>query len=166
MKPAFDAKQEAAALARIEASEDSAAMRSLIVNAERLGADRVRDAAFRKMVALDAKGEPGALTNDFWQAIHTLEGALSNERGKATRLSRTRQKLARAGTARTVADLALAKQPSEGFAMLVDRGYWDLTAEAVVLKHPDDFEPAVVDAARTRLEAAGCDLSQLDAPGD
>ena len=38
-----------------------------------------------------------------------------------------------------------------------------LTGEAIVLRHTDLFDPKVVDAARTRLVAAGVDVDQLPA---
>jgi hypothetical protein len=155
------AKQEAAALDRIEAATEPAALRRIMDNAERLGARAVYSAAFRRFADLSAEGEPGSIEHDFWRAIHALEAALSTERGKTTRLSRTRQKLARAGTMQTVADLASAPKPSDGFAMLIERGMWELTAEALVLRHTDRFSPETVDAARARLTAAGCDTQSL-----
>lgn len=147
-------QQIAAALERVETADDPAALSAMMANAARLGAPAVRDAAFRRYVLVSAEGEPGTVAHDFWSAIHALEKTLSEERGKTTRLSRTRQKLARDGAVKTVSDLATAAQPSEGFAMLVDRGMDDLTAEAVALRHAADFAPEVLDAARARLAAA------------
>lgn len=155
------AKQEAAALERIEAATEPAALRRIMENADRLGVRAVYDAAFRRFAEVSAEGAPGTVEHDFWRAIHALEAALSSERGKTTRLSRTRQKLARVGVTRTVDELATAPEPSDGFAMLVERGMWELSAEALVLRHIGSFPPKTVEAARTRLAAAGCDPDAL-----
>jgi len=161
MTKAVDPGREAIVLAQIAATEDPARIDALIANAKRLGAHRVLEAAMRRRAELSAEGEPGTIGNDFWRAVHTLEAALGEEKGRSARLTRTRQKIARVGEAATVADLASAPKPSAGFAMLVERGMWDLTAEAVVLRHPADFDAGTVAAARARLQDAGCDTSRF-----
>ena len=70
------------------------------------------------------------------------------------RASRTRQKVKRVGVRKTVEDLALSKQASEGFRILTGHGLGDLTAEFLVLKHAGRFSTDAVAAARARLEAA------------
>jgi len=159
-------RKEEAALARIAESEDPKKLEVLIVNAKRLGSARVADAAFRKRASLLSEGEPGSVEYDFWRSIHTLEGALTDERGKTTRLARTRQKLGRAGVVKTLADLSLAKTASEGFVLLKDRDLLDLSAEAVILRHRKHFEDDAIDAASNRLAEAGYDASADYKSGD
>jgi len=77
------------------------------------------------------------------------------EAGKTKRLSRTRQKLDRVGVRKTLADLALKPRPSLGFVKLVEFEMADMSAEALILKYRDEFEPHVIEAARTRLNEYG-----------
>ena len=38
----------------------------------------------------------------------------------------------------------------------------ELTGEAIVLRHPERFEPETLAAARVRLEKSGADLEKID----
>lgn len=90
-----------------------------------------------------------------WQSINALEDVLTLERGKTTRLQRTRQKIGRVGERATVRDLILAKTPSDGFAMLVDRDMIAFSFEYIAMLHADHFDDEVRAAARRRLEQCG-----------
>jgi hypothetical protein len=142
------------ALERIAQCNDPKDLRRTADNAKSAGNDEVREAALRKLYAVSPAAEPGTLEHDVWQSIFALEGALSEERGKTTLLSRTRQKISRDGEATTVADLVM-KPPSEGYRMLIDRGWPELTFEAVALRHPEHFDHSVLNAASVRLAASG-----------
>lgn len=141
----------------IETCSDLAKLQNWINNALREGATEVADAARRRMIEvealsnIDSSSDP--LVLDFWKSITALEQALTAERGKTIRLSRTRQKIARVGVQKTLADLAIQSAPSEGFALLKDRNMLDLSAEAVVLRFADQFDEIVLQAARARLHA-------------
>jgi hypothetical protein len=148
-------------IAYIATCEDAGKLRILIKNARNKGASSVAVAAFRKLISLVPSEQPGTVEHDFWQTIHALEYELSSERGRTTRLSRTRQKVKRDGVVTTLKELALSKDTKRGFQMLLDRGMPELTAEAIVLRHTTLFEAAVVDAARQRLLRAGMDVNTL-----
>lgn len=150
-------KAERAALDRVETLEDADRLRALIGNARRQGSALVERAAFLRLCEIQPAAAPGSLDHDVWQSIHALEEMLREERGRTVRLSRTRQKIARDGEAKTVADLTLKAEPSSGFADLVARGHAELTCEAVVLRHPQIFDAKVRQAAQARLAAAGLD---------
>jgi len=134
---------------------DEKKLRNWISNADREGAEEVEDAARRQLIAvradieIDDPNDPVVL--DFWKSIAALENELSEERGKTIRLSRTRQKIARVGVEKTLADLALQAQPSDGYHLLKARNMLDLSAEAVVLRYPKRFAQEVLEAARMRL---------------
>ena len=154
-------KQEEAALARIVQLEDVAALRALMTNARRLGSEVVEKAAFQRLAQVQPGAPVGSVAFDVWRSIFALEEILVTERGKTVRLSRTRQKIARDGETRTVADLVTKAEASAGFHMLIERGLPALTFEAVVLRHPSDFTQAEIDQARARLSAASVDPETL-----
>jgi hypothetical protein len=140
----------------IESCSDIAKLQNWIKNAEREGATDVADSARRRVIEVEAlrnvdqSNDPMVL--DFWKSISALEFALTVERGKTIRLSRTRQKIAKVGVQKTLADLTLQPSPSEGYFLLLERDMLDLTAEAVVLRFPDQFSEDVLQAARKRLK--------------
>jgi hypothetical protein len=142
------------ALEQIANCTDPKDLRRFADNAKKLGNTDVRDAALRKLYASRPSAEPGTLEYDVWQSIFALEDALTDERGRTTQLRRTRQKIARDGELVAVADL-VRKPASDGYKMLIERGWPELTFEAVALKHPDRFAPEVLEAARNRLTATG-----------
>jgi hypothetical protein len=140
----------------IETCTDADKLRRIAANARKHGDQAVAVAADRRLYEILPSEKAGSLEYDVWRSIHALEGSLTNERGKTTRLSRTRQKIAKVGELQTVNDLVVvAKKPSEGFSMLIERGMPELTFEAVALRHPDRFEKTTLIAAAERLRAVG-----------
>lgn len=154
-----------AALDRIATSQDPKALRKMADNAKEAGNEIVKEAALRRLYAVSPAAEPGSLEHAVWQSVFALEDALTDERGKTTRLSRTRQKIAREDEVRTVADLVL-KRASDGYRMLIERGWPELTFEAVALKHPDRFDSNVLEAAEGRLSASGVTVAGSPVPSD
>lgn len=148
-------------LAFVERCENPVELESLIRNATKLGNGPVAEAAFRKRISLVPAERPGSVEHDFWQMVQAFEYTLSEERGKNTRLSRTRQKVAKAGVVQTLRDWSVGSQETAGFKMLLERGMPEFTGEAITLRHPEHFEPPVLEAAQQRLTAAGVDLSSL-----
>jgi len=148
-------QQEIAALARIEELDEADKLHTLMLNARRMGSERVAEAAFdRRIDVLTGDEHDDPVTEDFWRSIHTIEAVLTEKNGKATRLTPTRQKLTRAGTVKTLADIAVKTKTSDGSELLLANDRADATAEAVILRHPDEFDEKTRDAATARLEAA------------
>ena len=152
----MDNGSTARALALIADCDDPEKLRRIAANARRLGEDGIDRAASLKLYTVLPSAEPGTLEHDVWRSIHALEGALKDERGRTTLLGRTRQKIARDGELRTVADLVRGRT-SDGFRMLMDREMVDHTFEAVALRHRALFEDEVILAASDRLLAFGAD---------
>lgn len=142
------------ALEWIANSSDPALLRQVAENAARAGNDEVKSAALRRLYSISPDALPGTLEHDVWQSIFALEGALKEERGKTVLLSRTRQKIKRDGEQNTVADL-INKSPSEGYRMLIERGWPELTFEAVALRHRERFGAPIIEAAEKRLSESG-----------
>ena len=148
-------------LALVEGCDDAEKLRMWIINARKKGEASIADAAFRRLIAILPKEKPGTVEHDFWQMVQAFEYTLSEERGKNTRLFRTRQKVAKAGVVQTLRDWAVGSQEMAGFKMLLERGMPEFTGEAITLRHPEHFEPPVLEAAQQRLTAAGVDLTSL-----
>lgn len=155
----FSAADVSDALERVSRSTNPKELASIAKNAARLGVLEVKRAAERRLFAVLPSADPTTLEHSVWQSIHALEAALTDERGRTTRLSRTRQKITRDGEHKTVADLVLGKM-SDGFTMLIERDLPDLTFEAVALKHEAEFGADVLEAAKRRLSEAGVDLAE------
>ncbi|MDX0503606.1 hypothetical protein GOC80_13320 [Sinorhizobium medicae] len=143
------------AMRTIERCVDPKLLRQIAANARKRGEACVADAADIRLYEILPSEKPGTFEHDVWRSIHALEGTLSNERGKTTRLGRTRPKIARSGELEAVKDLILRKDASEGFYMLLERQMSGLTFEAVALRHPELFSADVLDAAENRLRSAG-----------
>ena len=148
------ASQIHAALTRIAVCKDAKQLRQIAANALRLGEQEVHRAACLRLYDILTSAKPDSLEYDVWRSIHALEDTLTTERGKTTRLARTRQKIDRDGEHKTVEDIVLGKV-SDGFRMLIDRAMAQLTFEWVVLRHINQFDHRVIAAATTRLVEAG-----------
>jgi hypothetical protein len=122
-----------------------------MANAKRLGREDVYREAFRQLCLAEGRDLSDPLEREFAIVMRALEEALTQEAGKTKRLSRTRQKLARAGVLQTLADLAMKPSPSAGFLKLVEFDMLDMSAEAIVMKYADRFPSDVVEAAIQRL---------------
>lgn len=152
-EPSLPANEKIAAF--IAKCEDADQLKTMIANARARGEDALALAAFRRLVLVSPAETPGTVEHDMWQTIFAFEHLLKEERGKTTLLARTRQKINRVGVVQTLTDWAEAKQETDGFRMLLERGLPELTGEAIILRHPQFFPRAAVEAARARLVATG-----------
>lgn len=147
-------------LDNIEKCDDPDKLRRYMKNARQRGAEDVYDAAFQQLISVQPSAQVGSIAHDVWRTIYAFEELLKEERGKTVRLMRTRQKIQRDGEVKTVVDLTLKSDPSDGFHMLKERGILELSFEALVVARADCFPSNVVDAARMRLENHGLDLQR------
>lgn len=148
------------AMNMIESCLDPESLRQVATNARRQNMLAVAHAADLRLYEILPSEKPGTFEHDVWRSIHALEGTLTGERGKTTRLGRTRPKIARMGELDTIKDLIVGTKPSEGFFMLIERQMADFTFEAVALRHPGRFDETVLDAAAARLRSVGIEVDQ------
>ena len=134
---------------------DPKKLRNWMENAKRLGRNDVFQDAFRQLCRVEGRDINDPLAAEFAAVMRALEEALTEEAGKKKRLNRTRQKLDRVGVRKTLADLAVKSQPSLGFLKLVEFGMADMSAESLILKYREQFDPDVVAAAERRLNQYG-----------
>jgi hypothetical protein len=142
-------------LAFVARCEDPRDLRQILSNARDRDEPELEAAAFKKLIAIVPGVAPGSLEHDFWQMVHAFEHMRSEENGRRTLLSRTRQKVGRVGIVQTLTDWALDTKPTQGFAMLMEREMPELTGEAIILRHASRFPADVVAAARARLQRVG-----------
>ena len=147
-------------IALIQQCQDPKKLKIWLENARKKNATDVADAAFHQLISIVPDQQPDTVEYDFWQMINVFEQTLTDENGKTTRLSRTRQKVGRDGVIQTLSDWTLGRE-TRGFQMLLERGMHRYTGEAIVLRHSEKFSEAVLDAARSRLSEAGVDLLGL-----
>jgi hypothetical protein len=145
----------------IQSCNDPLKLEAVAANAKKQKILEVQHAALLRLYAIKPSQAPGTIEYEVWQSVFALEGALKEERGKTVLLSRTRQKIKRDGELKTIADLVLGKNPSDGFQMLIERNMPELAFEAIALRHPSEFNETIRTAATIRLHEAGFDPCQL-----
>jgi hypothetical protein len=154
----------AASMPDLTSEWDKEKLRNWMANAKRLGRSDVYQAAFRQLCRVEGQNIEDPLEAEFATVIRALEEALTEESGRTKRLSRTRQKLNRVGVRQTLADLALKTQPSLGFMKLLEFNMADMSSEALILKHRNEFDEGVVAAAERRLAEYDVPIPNAPAP--
>ncbi len=134
--------------------DDPDKLRTLLENARRLGREDLVVRCQAQIARLAGSQYDGELEQEFWQAVHMAEEIRLGNSGKKTPLTRTRQKFRRDGAQKCIADLATRADFTDGYQLLTEAGYPELTFEAVVLRHPDQFSPDDVEKVRQKLEKA------------
>jgi len=143
---------------------DPASLRQYMTYQARQGRQDLYWAALRRLCEIEGREHDSPLETDFWRAILAGEELLHRKHGKRVLLARTRQKINRVGVLKTVEELVRRKNPSDGFALMVEGGLWDLTAEYLAIKHAHLFAADTVHAAQARLRDAGVALPAAGAP--
>lgn len=139
----------------IEDYTDPTALRTIMANSKRLGANDIWRRAFRRLCKLEGFDQTDPLRRDFYETLAAYEQLLTEKNGRTTKASRTRQKLKSKGVVQCLEDWAISKAPTEGFGLLIEHGLVELTGEYLVLKYPAHFSTSAVAAAKTRLHGLG-----------
>ena len=125
-------------------------LRSLLAQAKVSGTAVLEQAAFARLIALEPQEEPGSLEYDFLRTTEMFETLLGG-----VRLSPLRQKVAREGISAVLLEFMQAETISDDTQSRLDHGAPELTAEALVLRHPKRFGADTLSTARARLAEAG-----------
>lgn len=147
---------EERALARIAMELDPASLLAYARNAQEKS-PAVARAAVRRLAAISAKHTPGTVENACWAMVHTVEATRRLNGAKVARMNRMRPKIDKDGEVAALEYCALRE--TDGFAEIMAYGMPELTAEAIVLRYPDDFSEAAKAAARSRLRQAGVEVN-------
>jgi hypothetical protein len=145
----------------IAACEAPKKLRSMLAQAKASGIDVLEKAAFARLIELDPAEEPGSLEHDFVTSADAFERALTEAAGHSVKISPLRQKAAREGVSQVVLEQVQAADISDDTRARLDHGLPELTAEALVLRHPSRFGADTRNAARTRLVDAGVNMRDL-----
>lgn len=150
---------EARALDRIADETDSDALLNYARNA-RGKSPTVEQAALRRLAHVSAKHAPGTVEHACWAMVHTVEATRRLSGRKVFRMNRMRPKIERDGEIAALEYCAINE--TDGFREILDYGMPELTAEAIVLRFPDQFSEAAKAAARSRLNQAGIPDDDLE----
>jgi hypothetical protein len=149
------------ALELIGRSTDPEELRRWQANATRLGQQDVANAAFRRLVTIEPREQPGTVEYEPWRTVYAIEQIRLEERGKKVLMGRTRRMIEDRGEIATLKNWCTRTVDTDGFETLIARGMADLTGEAIVLRHPEIFDDNDRAGARYRLERAGVDVDAL-----
>jgi hypothetical protein len=130
----------------------AADLRTLMVNAKRLGRDDVWRDAFRRFCVLEGADQTDPLHRGFFEMLAAYEHLLSERDARARRASPARLRAKNKGVVHCLEEWTTSKTPTEGYALLTEKGFPEFTGEQLVLKYADRFSPAAVAAAKARIE--------------
>lgn len=142
--------------------DDPDKIRSLMVNARRLGYDDLVVQCQVRIAEIGSQQFDDALEKEFWTAVYLAEEFKTSENGKSTRLTKTRQKYNRDGAKKCVGDLVARPAIDESFRILADNGRVDLTFEAVLLRHANQYDESAITIAKTKLLDNGVDEMTIE----
>jgi len=135
-------------------------LRKLMANAIRLGHPDLAFDCKLRIAELVANTHPVGLDRDFWAALALAEEMKTEANGKTSRLAKARTKFSKSGARQALEDWVQDATMIENFERLVTLGHGDLTAEAVVLRHRDQFTANAVEASRIKLVDKGVEIEE------
>jgi len=118
---------------------DPKLLRNLMQNADKAGMHDLVLKCQIRIAQLAGQKFDDKLEREFWIAVTTAEELATQKNGRTTRLARTRQKAKRVGAIQCLVDWASDPQTTQGFAILINGGHAELTGEAIVVRHADNF---------------------------
>ena len=151
--PEIDDKK---ALAAIEKETDVDKLLQWVKNA-RGKSQAVEAAAFNRLIKLSPSYEPGTVEYACWQMVHAVETLRKINGYKIYRMNRLRPKIEKDGEIAALAYCVVHK--TLGFDEVMNYGRPELTAEWIVLQHPQHFDAVILSAANERLQSRSVEIS-------
>jgi hypothetical protein len=135
-------------------------LRKLMANAVRLGYDDLAFGCQMRIAELAGAAHTDAVERAFFTGLVAAEEFRTADNGRSTKLIKIRSKHKRVGAVKVLSDMMMAPELSDGFEKLVAHNRSDLTGEAIVLNHEDEFSVDVVNAARKKLMDQGVAMGE------
>lgn len=135
-------------------------LRKLMANAVRLGYADLAFGCQMRIAELAGAAHSDAIDRAFFTSLVAAEEFRTADNGRSTKLINIRARHKKFGAVRVLSDMMMAPEVSDGFAKLVEHERSDLTGEAIVLDHEEQFSVDVVNAARKKLLGHGVSLGE------
>jgi hypothetical protein len=135
-------------------------LRKLMANAVRLGYDDLAFGCQMRIAEIAGAAHKDAVERAFFTGLVAAEEFRTADNGRSTKLIKIRSKHKRVGAVKVLSDMMMAPELSDGFEKLVAHNRSDLTGEAIVLTHEDEFSVDVVNAARKKLMDQGVAMGE------
>ncbi len=143
------------ALKSIAAETDTKKLKNWMVNGEKHGKREIVAAVANRVAELEGFDYSDPIEREVYQALKVAEACATLKNGKTTRLSRTRQKLAKETPLEfTKWVLRPSMKTTQGFDILHEYNLLEHTCEAIALRHPHNFTDDELATAKERLERA------------
>ena len=140
---------------------DPEKLRKLMANAVRLGYPDLAFGCQLRIAELAGNAHKDAVERAFWTSLTAAEEFRTADNGRSTRLLKVRAKHKRVGAVKLLSDLMMEEGLTDGFDNFIAHGRSDLTGEAIVLQHEDQFSVDVVNAARKKLLDKGVAIADV-----
>ena len=140
---------------------DPEKLRKLMANAVRLGYPDLAFGCQLRIAELAGNAHKDAVERAFWTSLTAAEEFRTADNGRSTRLLKVRAKHKRVGAVKLLSDLMMEEGLTDGFDNFIAHGRSDLTGEAIVLQHEDEFSVDVVNAARKKLLDKGVAIADV-----
>ena len=135
-------------------------LRKLMANAVRLGYLDLAFGCQMRIAEIAGAAYSEGVERAFFTGLVAAEEFRTADNGRSTKLINIRARHKKFGAIRVLTDLVMAPDLSDGFAKLVEHKRSDLTAEAIVMSHEDEFSVDVVNAARKKLMDQGVNIGE------
>lgn len=140
---------------------DPEKLRKLMANAVRLGYPDLAFGCQLRIAELAGNAHKDAVERAFWTSLTAAEEFRTADNGRSTRLLKVRAKHKRVGAVKLLSDLMMEEGLTDGFDKFIAHGRSDLTGEAIVLQHEEEFSVDVVNAARRKLIDKGVAIADV-----